>query len=486
MALANPPLAALLDDTIGKDWLRHLDRLRGLEQHADDASFQERWRGIKRAAKARLSDHVHRVCGISLDLDALFDVQAKRIHEYKRQHLNALHIVWLYQRLKQNPSLDLAPRSFIFGGKAAPAYHLAKLIITLITSIADVINNDADVNRVLRVVFVPDFSVKTGERIYPAADLSEQISTAGKEASGTGNMKFTMNGAMTIGTLDGANVEILEAVGEDNFFRFGHTAPEVETLRGAGYHPRDFYDRHAGLREAIDVLGSGLFSKGDRDLFRPLTDSLLHHDPFLVCADFHHYVDCQARVDLASRDRARWSRMSILNVARSGYFSSDRAIREVQRGHLEGLPAPAQGLRPLTADGARRDGVTGTPAPSAAIPWRNAPRRATRRGDSTRPVPTKRRSTAGCSRRTIRVSNRERDVEPAQAARQARLRRPAAAIQRLRRGSGTPRRRCPRAEDGQFHLPLEAGTEPPVVLMKLLHRLRDIPASCPTLEGETA
>ena len=342
IALANPPLAALLDETIGKDWLRRLERLRGLERHADDAGFQERWRDIKRTAKARLSDHVRRVCGVSLDPDSLFDVQVKRIHEYKRQHLNALHIVWLYHRLKQNPSLDLAPRSFIFGGKAAPAYYLAKLIIKLITSLGNVINDDPDVNRVLRVVFVPDFNVKTGERIYPAADLSEQISTAGKEASGTGNMKFTMNGALTIGTLDGANVEIREAVGEENFFLFGHTAPQVEALRGAGYHPRAFYDRDTDLREVIDLLGSGRFSRGDRDLFRPLTDSLLHADPFLVCADFRDYVDCQARVDLASRDRARWSRMSILNVARCGFFSSDRAIREYSEDIWKVSPLPLE------------------------------------------------------------------------------------------------------------------------------------------------
>ncbi|HVO68867.1 MAG TPA: glycogen/starch/alpha-glucan phosphorylase, partial [Aggregatilineaceae bacterium] len=328
IALANPPLAALLEETIGGDWLCHLERLHELEPHAGDSAFQDRWRTIKRLAKERLAAYIRSTCRVSLDPDSLFDVQVKRIHEYKRQHLNILHVVSLYQRLRQAPSLEITPRSFVFGGKAAPGYRIAKLMIKLINSVADVINRDTRVNQVLRVVFVPDFNVKTGQRIYPAADLSEQISTAGKEASGTGNMKFTMNGALTIGTLDGANVEIRQAVGEENFFLFGKTVEQVEQTWAAGYHPQEIYERDEDLRSAIDLINSGIFSHGDRDLFRPLTDNLLDCDPFLVCADFRDYVDCQARVGLAYRDAEQWARMSVLNVARCGRFSSDRAIGE--------------------------------------------------------------------------------------------------------------------------------------------------------------
>ena len=340
IALANPPLAALLDETVGGDWLRRLERLRALERHVEDGAFQERWRAIRRRAKEQLSDHIRRLCGAAVDPDVLFDIQVKRIHEYKRQHLNVLHIVSLYLRLKQNPSLDITPRAFVFGGKAAPGYRMAKLIIKLINSVADVIKRDACVHEILKVVFVPDFSVKVGQWIYPAADLSEQISTAGKEASGTGNMKFTMNGALTIGTLDGANVEIREAVGDDNFFLFGQTVEQVAETWASGYSPRHFYERDEDLRNAIDLINSGHFSHGDAGLFRPLTDNLLSADPFLVCADFRDYVDCQERVGLAYRDPKRWSRMSILNVARCGRFSSDRAIREYSEDiwHVSHLP----------------------------------------------------------------------------------------------------------------------------------------------------
>jgi starch phosphorylase len=328
IALANPDLAALLDETVGGDWLRNLDRLSLLEDRAGEQAFRARWRLIKRTAKERLCKHISTACGVMPDPDTLFDVQVKRIHEYKRQHLNLLHVVTCYQRLKDNPTLNITPRTFVFGGKAAPGYRLAKLIIKLINSIADVINRDTQVNRALRVVFAPDFNVKTGQLIYPAADLSEQISTAGKEASGTGNMKFTMNGALTIGTLDGANVEIREAVGEENFFLFGMTVRQVEELRAGGYRPREIYQRDEELRGAIDLINSGLFSHGDAATFRPLTDDLIDSDPFLVCADFRDYIDCQAKVGLAYRDQEQWSRMSILNVARCGTFSSDRAIGE--------------------------------------------------------------------------------------------------------------------------------------------------------------
>ena len=340
IALANPPLARLFDESVGEGWLRDLGQLRALEPYAADGAFRERWRAIKRMAKARLADRIRRTCGVTLDPDTLFDVQVKRIHEYKRQHLNVLHVVSLYHRLRQSPAPDVTPRTFVFGGKAAPGYRMAKLIIKLINSVADVIERDRQVSQVLRVVFVPDFSVKTGQDIYPAADLSEQISTAGKEASGTGNMKFTMNGALTIGTLDGANVEIRSAVGEENFFLFGQTVPEVEATWRAGYRPRALYERDPDLRDAIDLINSGLFSHGDRDLFRPLTDNLLDVDPFLVCADFRDYIDCQGRVGVAYRDAEQWSRASILNVARCGYFSSDRAIQEYNADiwHATALP----------------------------------------------------------------------------------------------------------------------------------------------------
>ncbi len=328
MALANPPLAGLIDEIIDGDWLRDLERLKALEPHADNGRFRARWQRIKRLAKERLAEDIRRVCDVAVDPDTLFDIQVKRIHEYKRQHLNALHIIHLYHRLKQDPSLAITPRTFIFGGKAAPGYRMAKLIIKLLNSVACVINRDPQVNRVLKVVFIPDFNVKTGQRIYPAADLSEQISTAGMEASGTGNMKFTMNGALTIGTLDGANVEIRRAVGEDNFFLFGKTAQQVGETLAAGYHPREIHAQNENLRDVIDLINSGLFSHGDGSLFRPLTEHLLNADPFLVCADFQDYVDCQARVSLAYQDQARWSRMSILNVARCGRFSSDRAVSE--------------------------------------------------------------------------------------------------------------------------------------------------------------
>ena len=278
--------------------------------------------------------------GISVDPESLFDVQVKRIHEYKRQHLNVLHIITLYQRIKRNPSADILPRTFIFGGKAAPGYFMAKLIIKLINSVADVVNNDTDVKDRLKVVFFPDFNVKNGQLIYPAADLSEQISTAGKEASGTGNMKFAMNGAVTIGTLDGANVEIREEVGPENFFLFGMTTEEVQQIKASDYRPRDFYESDQDLRETIDLISSGLFSRGDRNLFLPLVNSLLDHDDFMLLADYRAYVDCQDAVAEAYRNSAAWTRMSILNVARIGKFSSDRSIREYCEKIWNAHPVP--------------------------------------------------------------------------------------------------------------------------------------------------
>ncbi|MFN2110024.1 MAG: glycogen/starch/alpha-glucan family phosphorylase, partial [Anaerolineae bacterium] len=328
IALANPPLAELLDESIDGDWLRHLESLRQLEAYVDDKVFRERWRDVKRIAKQRLADYLSHACDIQVNPDTIFDIQTKRIHEYKRQHLNVLHIISLYHRLKQDPSLDITPRTFIFAGKAAPGYHMAKLLIKLINSVGDVIDRDTRVSDIQRVVFVPDFGVKLGQRIYPAADLSEQISLAGTEASGTGNMKFMMNGALTIGTLDGANVEIRDEVGDENIFLFGKTAQQVNEIRATGCRPRDLYDRNESFREVINLIDSGLFSHGDTALFRPLTDNLLNADPYLVCADFQSYLDCQTRVALSYEEQTQWVRMSIMNVARCGRFSSDRAIDE--------------------------------------------------------------------------------------------------------------------------------------------------------------
>ena len=328
VALSNPGLRGLLDRTIGDGWLTDLDRLRGLEAFADDPGFQQDWRAVKRANKARLAEYVHAATDIELNPDWLFDVQVKRIHEYKRQHLNVLHIVTLYHRLKQDPDLVITPRAFVFGGKAAPGYFLAKRIIKLINAVGDTINGDPDVNRFLKVAFVPNFNVQNAELIYPAADLSEQISTAGKEASGTGNMKFMMNGALTVGTLDGANVEIRDEAGPENFFLFGLTVADVERTRREGYRPSDHVDGNAELAAVLESIAGGTFSRGDTEVFRPLVDNLRYDDPFLVLADYASYIDSQEQVSAAWQDPAAWSRMSILNAARSGKFSSDRAIAE--------------------------------------------------------------------------------------------------------------------------------------------------------------
>jgi starch phosphorylase len=327
--LSNPALAELVSSKLGDDWLCNLEtKLRGLKPFAQDADFQQKWQKVKKANKETLAKIIMERTGIKVDPASLFDVQVKRIHEYKRQHLNVLYIITLYNRIKRNPRADIVPRTFIFGGKAAPGYFMAKLIIKLINSVAEVVNDDPDVAGRLKVVFFPDFNVTNGQLIYPAADLSEQISTAGTEASGTGNMKLSMNGALTIGTMDGANVEILEEVGEENFFLFGHSASEVNELKANGYAPHVIYDANVGLKEVIDQIAAGIFSRGNHMLFRPLVDHLLHHDEYLLLADYQSYLDCQDRVSEAYRDTKKWTEMSILNVARMGKFSSDRSIRE--------------------------------------------------------------------------------------------------------------------------------------------------------------
>jgi starch phosphorylase len=340
LVLANPRLSNLLTEVLGDSWVRDLNELKSLERFVDDASFRERWAQIKRANKVELSARIGQLTEGPVDPDSLFDVQVKRIHEYKRQHLSILHVVALYHRLKSGLASDMTPRTFIFGGKAAPGYHLAKLIIKLINSVGAVLNRDPETRDRLRVVFLPNFNVTNGQRIYPAADLSEQISTAGKEASGTGNMKFSMNGALTIGTLDGANVELREEVGADNFFLFGLTAEQVETLRSEGYRPSDWCCRDTELLAVIALLRSGFFSRGDTQLFEPLLNGLLDYDPYFVCADFAAYRDCQQQVGEAYRDRDRWVRMSILNAARTGKFSSDRTIREYCRDIWRVEPVP--------------------------------------------------------------------------------------------------------------------------------------------------
>lgn len=326
--LCNPSLAELYNSKIGNGWLKDLDQLRQLEGYLDDPEFCEQWRKIKYKNKKALADYIWHHNGIEVDPNSIFDVQVKRIHEYKRQHLNLLHIITLYNRIKQNPNVDIYPRTFIFGGKAAPGYFMAKLIIKLINAVGEVINHDPDVRGRLKVVFLANFNVSLGQRIYPSADVSEQISTAGKEASGTGNMKFAMNGAVTVGTLDGANIEIREEAGFDNFFLFGLTAQQVAELKGKGYHPMEYYHHNGELKAVIDRIASGYFSHGDESLFKPLLDSLMYHDEYMLFADYQSYIDCQKQVSKAYQNQDLWTRMSILNGLRMGKFSSDRTIHE--------------------------------------------------------------------------------------------------------------------------------------------------------------
>lgn len=328
LLLSNPQLSELMTEKIGNNWVTHLEDIKQLEAFVDDAEFCDRWHQIKQKNKQELAEYIALYNDITVDVNSIFDVQVKRIHEYKRQLLNVLHIITLYNRIKRNPSLNIVPRTFIFAGKAAPGYYLAKLIIKLINSVAKVVNNDKDVRDRLKVVFLANFSVSLGQRVYPAANLSEQISTAGKEASGTGNMKFALNGAITIGTLDGANVEIWEEVGEENFFLFGLTTEEVYALKNKGYNPWNYYSANPELREVIDRISSGYFSPGNRDLFRPIVESLLIKDEYMLLADYQAYIECQERASQAYCNLENWTKMSILNVARTPKFSSDRTIQE--------------------------------------------------------------------------------------------------------------------------------------------------------------
>jgi starch phosphorylase len=324
----NPRLSGLISDAIGESWVTNLDHLEKLDRLATDAAFIEKIAGVKRANKVDFSAYASEKWGFRLDPDSLFDVQIKRLHEYKRQLLNALHVIRLYLDAKRDANALVVPRTVLFGAKAAPGYRAAKLIIKLINAIGDVVNGDLDLKGRLKVAFLPNYRVSLAERIIPAADLSEQISTAGKEASGTGNMKLSMNGALTIGTLDGANIEIRDAVGAENFFLFGLTTEEVQNLWRTGYRPRSVYEQNARLREVIDLVAGGFFSAEDPTLFRPLTDHLLDHDTYMILEDFDAYCRCQRSVSEAFQDRRGWHEKAIRNIARMGRFSSDRTIKE--------------------------------------------------------------------------------------------------------------------------------------------------------------
>ncbi len=329
LKLCNPGLSSLISSKIGDGWTKDLYELKKLIPLADDADFRKKWNDVKRENKKRLAEYIWRKNAVEVNIDSIFDCQIKRLHEYKRQLLNAMHVVHLYNRIKDNPKGAFAPRTVIFAGKAAPGYYISKLVIKLINSIADIVNNDADIAGRLKVLFLANYCVSNAEKIIPAADLSEQISTAGYEASGTGNMKFALNGALTIGTLDGANVEIGEEVGDENIFIFGLKSDEVVRKKFGGYNPWDHYHASQDLRRVVDMIKDGFFSPADRGLFQPLTDLLLKHgDQYMLMADFDEYVKCQERVRTAYLDTEGWVRKSILNTANMGKFSSDRTISQ--------------------------------------------------------------------------------------------------------------------------------------------------------------
>jgi starch phosphorylase len=346
LLLCNPSLADLIAEKIGDGWITNLDELRKLEPFADDKKLIVALLKVKQENKLRLCQYLEEHLNVVVDPSSMFDVHVKRIHEYKRQLMNILHIITMYNRLKKNPNMDFVPRTVMIGGKAAPGYHTAKMIIKLFNSVAHVVNSDPIVSKKLRCVFLENYRVSFAEKIIPASDLSEQISTAGMEASGTGNMKFQINGALTIGTLDGANVEMRTEMGEENIFIFGMTVEEVEALKKKGYNPREFYDKNAELRQCIDAIASGYFSPENPGQFKDLISSLLEHDTYMLCADYEAYVKCQDKVSELYKDQEAWARVCLLNIAAGGFFSSDRTISEYARDiwgvepSREKIPAP--------------------------------------------------------------------------------------------------------------------------------------------------
>jgi starch phosphorylase len=339
----NPLLSQLITSRVGSEWTADLSHLRNLARWSDDAAFRDEFRAAKLSNKKRLADIIQHTVNVAINPSSMFDVQVKRIHEYKRQLLNIMHVITIYNRLRQNVAFDFVPRTVIFAGKAAPGYRLAKLIIKLTNDVADIINNDPAIGDRLKVVFLPNYNVSLAEKIVPACDLSEQISTAGTEASGTGNMKFALNGALTVGTLDGANIEIREEVGEDNFFIFGMTADEVANLKSQGYNPWDFYHQNYELKNVIDMIANGYFSPYQPDLFRPVTDAITHGgDRFMLLADYAAYIACQERVSQLYQQPDEWARKAILNVAHMGKFSSDRTIREYAEEIWHAVPVQVE------------------------------------------------------------------------------------------------------------------------------------------------
>jgi starch phosphorylase len=357
---ANPGLSALISSRIGKGWITDLDQLKKLRPFANDAKFCQEFHQVKQANKARLAELIKHEVGITVNPNSLFDVQIKRIHEYKRQLLNVLHVITLYNRIRMGTHPATAPRTVIFGGKAAPAYVMAKRIINLINCVAEVINHDKAIGNKLKVVFIPNYNVSNAEKIAPAADLSEQISTAGTEASGTGNMKMSLNGALTIGTLDGANIEIMEEVGRENIFIFGLTTPEVEKLYRDGYNSWDYVHANAELKLVLDMIASGFFLPEDPHRFQPIVDALLqHNDHYLLLADYASYIAAQERVGKLYLDQKEWTRQAVLNVAGMGKFSSDRTIKEYAKQIWHAHPVAvtamtSKAVPPKTASVSRR------------------------------------------------------------------------------------------------------------------------------------
>ncbi len=337
---ANPELAKLITEKIGDSWITDLYQLKGLEKYINDKDFISKWKEIKLNNKKILANIIKETTGVEVNVNSIFDVQVKRLHEYKRQLLNVLNIIAIYMDLKSNPKMDFVPRTFIFGAKAAPGYYMAKLIIKLINNVGNIINNDPDIGGKIKVVFLPNYRVSLAERIFPGADLSEQISTAGKEASGTGNMKFALNGALTIGTLDGANIEIMEEVGEENIFIFGLKVEEVEELKRKGYNPREYYENNPRLKKVIDLISCGFFSSENPSLFKPIIDSLMNNDQYMLFADFQMYYDKQQEVSKVYKDYDKWTKMAIKNVANTGKFSTDRTIREYAEEIWKVKPVP--------------------------------------------------------------------------------------------------------------------------------------------------